>query len=227
MTLSSLGDCALVVSLGDDTDDATFSAAAALAETIRRTAIDGVIDVVPAFASVTIYYDVQRIGGYARFESKVAQLATAASDSGRSKLARRTIEIPVCYGGEYGPDLEEVARQAGVGLDELIELHAAAEYRVEAIGFVPGFGYLGGLPRKLHTPRRATPRPMVAAGSVGIGGAQTGVYPVASPGGWNLIGRTPLVMFDATRNEPALLHAGDRVRFRPISPEEFKTWKSE
>jgi len=135
------------------------------------------------------------------------------------------VEIPVCYGGEYGPDLAVVAAHTGLTPEEVIQLHSAAEYRVHAIGFSPGFPYLGGLPPRLNTPRRATPRPSVPAGSVGIGSAQTGVYPVASPGGWNLIGRTPRALFRLHKSPPALLLIGDRVKFRPITPGEFAAWK--
>jgi inhibitor of KinA len=226
MTLSPLGDSALVLTLGEEVDDAMSARVAGVAEAIRRAAVAGVVDVVPAFATVTVFYDVSRTGAYSGFEARVVAIANEAGDTTSRSPIGRTVEIPVCYGGEYGPDLETVAAHAGAGLDELIEMHSGAEYRVHAIGFVPGFGYLGGLPHKLHAPRRATPRPSVAVGSVGIGGSQTGVYPMVTPGGWNLIGRTPLVMFDATRNQPALLHTGDRVRFRAISSEEFVAWKS-
>lgn len=226
MIVTPLGDSALVLALGESVDEAVAAKVGATADGLRKAALAGVLDVVPAFASVTVFYDVARIGPYATFEAKVVEVATAAS-SATTRGGGRRIEIPVCYGGEFGPDLEDVARRAGATIAQAIEWHTGADYRVHAIGFVPGFGYLGGLPKKLHTPRRATPRPMVAAGSVGIGGAQSGIYPVATPGGWNVIGRTPLRMFDAGRAEPALLHPGDRVRFRAISPEEFAAWKSE
>jgi biotin-dependent carboxylase-like uncharacterized protein len=131
------------------------------------------------------------------------------------------VEIPVCYGGEYGPDLDGVAAHSGLSAAEVIARHERAEYLVHAIGFSPGFPYLGGLPPELATPRRTTPRLRVSPGSVAIGGGQTGVYPLETPGGWNLIGRTSLRLFDPWRKEPALLRAGDRVRFRAISADEF------
>jgi inhibitor of KinA len=134
--------------------------------------------------------------------------------------------IPVCYGGEFGPDLAEVAAHAGLDEGATSALHSGAKYRVHAVGFAPGFPYLAGLPGKLHIPRRATPRTRVPAGSIGIGGAQTGVYPLSTPGGWRLIGRTPLRLFrPENETEPALLRPGDRVRFQAISPEEFAAWK--
>jgi len=135
--------------------------------------------------------------------------------------APRVVEIPVCYGGDLGPDLDDVARMHELSPDEVVRLHSAAEYLVYMIGFMPGFAYLGGLPERIATPRRKTPRTAVPAGTVGIGGRQTGVYPLVSPGGWNLIGRTPVKIFDIARAEPTLLGTGDRVRFRPMTRAEF------
>lgn len=133
----------------------------------------------------------------------------------------RQIEIPVCYGGEFGPDLDEVANQLGLTPDRVIELHCSATYLVYFLGFVPGFAYLGELPSALVLPRLATPRRKVPAGSVGIAGTQTGVYPFATPGGWRLLGRTPLAMFRPDRRQLSLLTIGDHVRFTPVSPERF------
>ncbi len=135
--------------------------------------------------------------------------------------APRLVEIPVCYGSEYGPDLEDVAALHELTSAEVIRRHSAPPYRVQFLGFLPGFAYLSGLPPGLETPRRDTPRLSVPAGAVGIGGAQTGVYPLESPGGWQIIGRTPLILFDLNREPPALLRAGDRVRFVPISEETY------
>ena len=133
----------------------------------------------------------------------------------------RQVEIPVCYGGEFGPDLDELSSMHGLTLPEAIELHASVEYVVFFLGFVPGFAYLGGLPKALATPRLATPRRNVPAGSVGIAGDQTGVYPFATPGGWRLVGRTPVAIFQPDRRDMSLLSIGDRVRFAPISRETF------
>lgn len=225
MTLAPLGDSAFVLSWGNEVDETALARVRAVADALNRAALDGVRDVVPAFATVTVYYDIAHTGPCEGFVTRVQDIADRADASTLRAADARQIEIPVCYGGEYGPDLELVAQQAGVGLDKVIEWHRAVEYRVHAIGFVPGFAYLGGLPKKLQTPRRATPRAIVPAGSVGIGGAQTGIYPLATPGGWNVIGRTPLALFDVARHEPAMLRVGDRVRFRAITPEEFQTWK--
>lgn len=225
MLLSPLGDSALVIAIGDEVDDGTIAQVRGVADALRTAQLPGVIDVVPAFASVTICYDIAHTGAYAAFESRVLELATAAAESAPKASSAQLIEIPVCYGGDFGPDLPAVAGQAGATPAEVTEWHSGVEYRVHAIGFVPGFAYLGGLPRRLQMPRRASPRQVVAAGSVGIGGLQTGVYPAETPGGWNIIGRTPLVMFDLKREQPALLRAGDRVKFRAISREEFARWK--
>lgn len=225
MVLSPLGDAAVVLSLGGEVDATILARVGALSAALRAAGGPGIVDVVPAFATVTVFYDIARTGRYDAFERRLAELADRALEALPRAPAARQVEIPVCYGGEYGPDLEAVALRAGVGLEAVIESHSAAEYRVDAIGFVPGFAYLEGLPARLHTPRRPTPRPHVPAGSVGIGGAQTGVYPIETPGGWNLIGRTPVALFDLGRSEPSRLRVGDEVRFRPMTPEEFAAWK--
>lgn len=224
MTLSPLGDSAVVVALGSGLDEAVLRRVRALATALERDRPAGVVEVVPAFASVTVFYDAVHTGGYARLCAEIEARAAKAEAVLVSQEAR-TFEIPVCYGGEAGPDLSEVAARAGLSTEAVVALHTGSDYLVHAIGFAPGFAYLGGLPEKLHTPRRATPRTAVPAGTVGIGGAQTGVYPLATPGGWNLIGRTPRRLFDAGRAEPALLRTGDRVRFRAISVGELAAWR--
>jgi KipI family sensor histidine kinase inhibitor len=226
MTFSPLGDTAVVLALGEADDAAEIARVRAVARAIERQRPSGVVDVVPAFARVTVFYDVARIVSFAALAAELERIAAAAgSDESESEVRR--VEIPVCYGGESGPDLGAVAAHAGISPDEAVALHRDGDYWVQAIGFVPGFAYLGGLPEKLKTPRRATPRASVPAGSVGIGGAQTGIYPLATPGGWNLIGRTPLRLFDVARDEPALLRAGDRVKFRALTPEEFAQMERE
>jgi len=220
MTLSPLGDSAMVLTLGNVVDESMVARVKSLASVIEERRLPGVFDVVPAFATVAVFYDPARPGGYAQLVGELGAIAVAAADDGTVGAVRR-LEIPVCYGGEFGPDLEAVAAQHHLEPAEVIALHSSADYLVQAIGFVPGFAYLGGLPATLATARRATPRREVPAGSLGIGGDQTGVYPLATPGGWNLIGRTPVRMFDPDRAEPAVLRTGDRVRFRPIDPRAF------
>lgn len=181
---------------------------------------------VPAFASLTVHYDPARVPPgppdatpYARFSTALRHVLQGAT-AGTSDPPR-VVEIGVVYGGEYGPDIEDVAQGAGLPVEEVIRLHTSVEYVVHMVGFIAGFGYLGGLPSRLATPRRSRPRMRVPASSVGIGGSQTGVYPVDSPGGWNLIGRTPLRMFDPAREPATLLRTGDRVRFVALAPDEL------
>lgn len=225
MTLVPLGDSALLIVLGELIDEAMAARVRALAAEFERHPPVGVVDVVPAFASVAVFYDVTRVAGLDRLRADVEALVTRAEASVVSVEGRR-IEIPVSYGGAYGPDLDAVAAHTGLRPAEVIALHSSPEYLVHAIGFAPGFPYLGGMPEKLVMPRRATPRPRVPIGSVGIGGAQTGVYPIATPGGWNIIGRTPMRLFDPQREPPALLKPGDRVKFRPMYEGEFEPAKN-
>lgn len=228
MRFSPLGDRAVLITLGDSIDEATHRRVRAVTACIDAAPPPGFVDRVPAFASVAVHYEPLLLdGGDSRspHEIFVATLQQLLADVRDDALPPpRTIEIPVCYGGELGPDLEDVARQHGLDAREVIDIHAAGEYLVYMVGFMPGFAYLGGLSSRIATPRRPTPRTAVPAGSVGIGGEQTGVYPLPSPGGWNLIGRTPLRIFDIARDEPALLVTGDRVRFRPLSIDEFRAW---
>ena len=152
----------------------------------------------------------------------------AISRGGRRKqrdTGKRLVEIPVCYEAEFALDLEEVSRQAQIDPTKIVDLHCAAQYRVNCIGFTPGFPFLGGLDKRLATPRRSIPRKEIPAGSVAIAGGQTGIYPMKSPGGWNIIGRTPLHLFDPRKDPPALLRPGDRVRFRAITRSEFEALK--
>lgn len=194
---------------------------------IERDGLGWIEEVVPSAASVLVVVDPRRVAT-AACERAVREAVNAADAQGlETREGSREVVIPVCYDGEFGPDLSEIASGAGLSCAQAIELHASGAYVVECIGFSPGFGYLAGLPRDLHAPRLGAPRTRVPAGSVGIAGAKTGVYPQGTPGGWRLIGRTPLVMFDATREYPSLLAAGDRVRFSPISREEFdRQWRA-
>ena len=220
MSVAPLGDSAAVITLGEGIDAAMAGRVQAVVGALARNPPPGVVDVVPAFASIAVFFDSVIVG---EFEQRRAALEAVVAGAGKNPVShpRRAVEVPVCYDDEFGPDLDAVARHARRTAADVVGLHSAAEYLVHAIGFLPGFPYLGGLPSELATPRRATPRSRVAAGSVGIGGAQTGIYPFESPGGWNLIGRTPLRLFDPARAQPALLHAGDRVQFQAISRGEF------
>jgi KipI family sensor histidine kinase inhibitor len=188
-----------------------------LTHALRDSDIEGVLDVVPSYASLAVYYDPGRIP-YDQITSRVEAATESARAPGHSveigNEGRRTIRIPVRYDGE---DLADVAARTGLTREQVIQLHAAREYHVYVIGFVPGFAYLGELDPALVLPRRATPRKRVPAGSVAIAEAQTGIYPFLTPGGWHLIGTTSATMFDVSAAEPALLRVGDSVVFEPIS----------
>ncbi|HEX2852335.1 MAG TPA: 5-oxoprolinase subunit PxpB [Opitutaceae bacterium] len=221
MRVSALGDNAVTAGLGDEIGPKTLHRVRAFAAKVAAARLPGVTDVVPAFASVTVFYDPAKFAAgnespYACLRRQLLTLAHAPGADGHF-AGGREVAIPVCYGGANGPDLETVAAHAGIPAAEVIRMHADAAYVVHAIGFAPGFPYLGGLPEKLHVPRLATPRAAVPAGSVGIGGGQTGVYPLETPGGWQVIGRTSLALFDPSRAEPSLLHVGDRVKFQAVA----------
>jgi antagonist of KipI len=226
MTLSPLGDSAVIISFGETVDSATAARVQAVSREIERHRPAGVVDVVPAFASIAVFFDAAHLPNRQALKADLEMLA-ARAEAAVVSLPVRTVEIPVCYDGEFAPDLTAVAAHTKLSPEEVVRLHAGGDYQVHAIGFAPGFPYLGGLPAELATPRRATPRPQVSAGSVGIGGAQTGIYPLETPGGWNLIGRTPVSLFEPDRAEPSLLRSGDRVKFRPISPKEFRAKSAE
>jgi KipI family sensor histidine kinase inhibitor len=220
MTLSPLGDSAVLLRLGDTIDAAMATRVRALAAAIKRQPPAGVTDVVPAFASVAVFYDVVPAFDFAALWAELSVIATRA-ESDVTPASSRRVEVPVAYGGDFGPDLAAVAEHAAVSPAEAVALHRDAGYVVYAIGFTPGFPYLGGLPPRLAMPRRATPRAVVPAGSVAIGGVQAGIYPIASPGGWNVIGRTPLRLFDWRRPDAALLQPGDEVRFVEMDRADF------
>lgn len=208
--LEALGDRAILLRVGEQIDDAVQSRVRALCAHLEQQLPAGVIELVPAFTTVAVHYDPRQV----RFAELAAVLHERANSVDEEVTPpSRTLLIPVRYGGVAGPDLEHVATNAGLTPDEVVRLHAAGEYVVHMIGFAPGFPYLGGLDARIACARRDTPRTRVHAGSVGIGGSQTGVYPIESPGGWQIIGRTELKLFDPARDPAALLKPGDRVRF--------------
>ena len=212
------GDSAFVVEFEERIDPAVNARAIAMAERLRAEPIAGVRDVVPTYRSVAIYFDPLQTNHdalVARLEHDAAQPVQAAQPGAE------LIRIPVCYGGELGPDLGRVAEFARMSESAVVDLHAGATYRVFMLGFVPGFAYLGIVDARIAAPRRETPRVRVPRGSVGIAGAQTGIYPAETPGGWQLIGRTPVRPFDAARSDPFLMKAGDDVRFYAVDRAEF------
>ncbi len=213
--IQPLSGDAWLLELGDAIDDDCNARAHALAAAIRAAAPLWLCDVVPAYASVGVFFDSRMLAAIEVREWLLQQWA-ALSHPLASASTANTVEIPVLYGGGVGPDLASAAAELGLAPDDLAQRHAAGLYRVAMIGFAPGFPYLSGLDPALALPRLATPRTHVPAGSVAIGGAQTGVYPRDSPGGWRLLGRTPTRLFDPTREPPCLLAPGDFVRFRAI-----------
>jgi inhibitor of KinA len=239
MEIIPLGDSALMVRVREQFEDApeeTLDDVLRTLQQLRNAAIPGVIEVAPAYTSVAVFFDPVAVAKarerpgevFGWLKEQILHVVAAGGDRGKRRKTKgtiRSVEIPVCYDPEFAPDLDDVARRAGLSTTEVVDLHSTAEYRVACIGFVPGFPFLTGLPKTLATPRRATPRKEIPPGSVGIGGAQTGIYPLRSPGGWNLVGRTPLKLFDPTKNPPALLCAGDCVRFRAITREVFEASK--
>jgi KipI family sensor histidine kinase inhibitor len=213
--VESFGDAAVLITLDSEATEASAARAQALARRIRESVAGGdpLDAVVPAATSVLVHIDPTRVeAAIERLEALADQLEP---EDDRWPDDRPTVEIPVRYGGTDGPDLEAVADATGLSPERVIELHAGAEYRALFLGFVPGFAYLGPLPRELVLPRRATPRVRVPAGSVAIAGTQAAVYPIESPGGWHLLGRTSIPMWDPGRDPPAMLMPGGRVRFVP------------
>ena len=213
----SVGDRALAVEFGDTIDRRLSRQVLRLDRAVRAAPPPGVVETVPTFRSLMVHYD-----PLATSRADLEQAITALVDGGEAADAdARLWHIPVCYAGEFAPDLDEVARLAGLAADDVVALHSGRHYHVYMLGFLPGFPYMGDLPPQLALPRRADPRVRVAAGSVAIATALTAIYPYESPGGWHLIGATPIRLFDAARTPPALLAAGDMVLFEPIDPDMF------
>lgn len=227
--IKPLSENAVVAYFGEKICQGTHERIRMFNNAIQLRPFAGFVESVPAFVSLTVYYDPVQVladellegkQAYERVARYLRQLPVERGEGASTKLT--PIDIPVCYSAGHGPDLDEVAGHHGLQVDEVIALHSSALYTVYMIGFMPGFPYLGGMPEKIATPRKASPRKQVAAGSVGIAGHQTGIYPAHSPGGWQIIGRTPLKLFDREKPPFTLLKAGDRVRFYPISEAEFE-----
>ncbi|WP_052504549.1 5-oxoprolinase subunit PxpB [Rossellomorea aquimaris] len=235
-SLRPLGDHAIVIQLGKSIQQETHEMVKAVTTFFENLTIDWLVELIPAFTTVTLYYDpIKIIESHKPFQntlpytivcSEIEQLLSKLTTLEQSDA--RIVDIPVCYGGEFGPDLEEVANHNHMSTEDVIEKHTNGDYLVYMIGFAPGFPYIGGMSPEIATPRRESPRLKIPAGSVGIAGEQTGVYPIETPGGWQLIGRTPLKLFKPNDDDsPSLLKAGDRIRFTPISLEEYKALEEE
>jgi KipI family sensor histidine kinase inhibitor len=232
MRIEPLGDSALIVRVVDEFErdpEAALDAVLAATRYLEAAAIPGMTELAPAYTTIGVFFNPTRVESATPDDSpfdilaaRIQSILNAAAFENESERVPQGIEVPVCYESEFALDLADVAAHTGLSEDEVIRRHRSGGYRVSCVGFTPGFPYLSGLPAELITPRRATPRTEISAGAVAIGGAQTGIYPRKSPGGWNVIGRTPLRLFDVQREPPALFQAGDQVRFRQISREEFE-----
>ncbi|MBA4138305.1 MAG: kinase inhibitor [Opitutus sp.] len=227
MLIRPLGDKALRVEVGERIDEATQARVQAACAAIEAASLPGVRELVPAYTTITVHYDPAAIAHAGAPSDDLAgwlgmRLEQVVKSAAKVKTTKpRIVEIPVCYGGEFGLDLARVAARAKLSPEAVVQRHVKGDYRVALVGFAPGFPYLIGLPKELATPRHAKPRIVVPAGSVGIAGEQTGIYPFATPGGWNLIGRTAVPLFDPLAEPPAHLQTGDRVKFRAITADEF------
>lgn len=210
------GDTALVVDFGNQVDLNVSAKVLALAGRLDALKIDGIIETVPTIRSLSIYYEPLTVSAI-RLEREIAGILEHLEET---QATGRRYEIPVCYDAELAPDLEQVAAQCNLRPDQVIEIHSSRTYHVYMLGFLPGLAYLGDLPPELSLPRRTAPRPKIPAGSLGIGGKLTCVYPMATPCGWHLIGRSPISLWDS--REGALLRAGDKVKFNPVSLREFR-----
>jgi len=217
MQIEIASDSSLLVRVGEGASIEMFSVVTTLFRQLRALRDPRIRNIHPAYASVLIDFDPLQIS-----HAELSELIEGVANFGKELPdAFRVVKIPVCYGGEFGPDLPFVAECSGLSIEEVVRVHSSANYVVHFLGFSPGFGYLDGLPAQLECPRLESPRARVAVGSVGIAGRQTGVYPLESPGGWQLIGRTPVRMFDPAANPPTRLEPGDKVQFVEIARAAF------
>ncbi|WP_255547598.1 5-oxoprolinase subunit PxpB [Mucilaginibacter sp. dw_454] len=222
-----LSECAVTLEFGQSINLQLLDAVSAYNQLLHQQPFHGFNTAIPAYTTLTVLFDPvvvsqADLSGATCFDKVSNYLQRLNQHQKELKETTATrIAIPVCYGSDYGPDLQEVADLHRLSIEEVIEIHSQAVYKVYMIGFVPGFAYLGGLDERLETPRKSSPRKKVPAGSVGIAGMQTGIYPMQTPGGWQLIGRTPVKLFDVNRAQPSLLKAGDEIMFTPITEKEF------
>lgn len=216
------GDSSILIEFGKEINPEINGKITSLVQLMKEQHIEGVVDMIPAFCTLLVNYD-PRVITYEEIRNRMEKLLKIETRASESR--RRVYEIPVCYGGEYGPDIENIAEHAGLSVEEVIRIHSSRDYLIYMLGFLPGFCYLGGLDERIHTPRLANPRIKINAGSVGIGGSQTGIYPLDSPGGWQLMGMTPVKTYDPEREVPILVEAGDYIRFVPVDESEYKRIK--
>jgi len=229
-----IGESAVLIEFGRKIDKDIHKTVRMFGEYLDKHPFEGMIEYVPAFSTVTIFYDIMKLrirkvdkgikeSSYEIVSSLINNMLDNFNVSMNEKV--RIMKIPVCYGGQFGPDLHYVAEYNKIPVDRVIEIHSNNDYVVYMIGFAPGFPYLGGMSEKIAAPRRKSPRRSVPKGSVGIAGMQTGVYPISTPGGWQIIGNTPKVLFSTSKCPPSILCPGDVVRFYPISSDEYDKYK--
>jgi inhibitor of KinA len=229
-TIFPLGDAAATIDFGNVIDESINSYVLALFHSLNENHIPGITELSPAYSSLTVYYDIMTVRKrYPLYKSAfdsikeiiTEKLAEPVKDAA---FKREFVKIPVCYDAEFALDAEELGKTKNINMDDLIRIHTAKTYTVYMLGFLPGFTYMGKLDNEISMPRKVNPRPRVEAGSVGIAGQQTGIYPLPSPGGWQIIGRTPLRLFNADNNDFTLLKPGDQVQFYSISKDEFNSY---
>ena len=218
MKFLNCGETALTVQFSDEISESVNRRIRFVAARLSGGAVKGVRECVPTFVSLTVYFDPFQIS-VKKLKARIESINSEFVD-GKAGIKRIFI-IPVCYEGDFAPDIKDVADHAGLSVNEVISIHTGTDYLIYMLGFLPGFPYLGGLDQRIHTPRLNSPRTRIPPGAVGIGGEQTGIYPLASPGGWRLIGQTPLKPYDPEREEPILYKAGDYIRFKAINKDEY------
>jgi KipI family sensor histidine kinase inhibitor len=218
------GDSAVNMEFGSNISEEVNKKIRAMALSIEVKSIHGIVEMVPTYRSLMIHYDPLKVDFYElvntlkKIEQKLDNIVLPAPE---------VIEIPTLYGGDWGPDLENVARYNNITVEKVVEIHTSKEYLIFMLGFTPGFPYLGGMDMRIAAPRLQTPRTRIPGGSVGIAGEQTGIYPLSSPGGWQLIGRTPIKLFDPYRENPILLKSGNYIKFKSINEEDYKKIEKE
>ena len=210
----TVGDSSVLIEFGKEISPEINARIATMIKLMKVQQIEGIVDMIPSFCALLINYD-SRVISYSDLNKRLENVLKL--DAKAEVAAAEVFEIPVCYGGKFGPDMANLVEHSGLSEKEIIEIHSGSDYLIYMLGFLPGFPYLGGLDERIHIPRLANPRIKIPAGSVGIGGAQTGIYPLDSPGGWQLLGQTPVKTYDPEREVPILFEAGDYIRFVPVS----------
>lgn len=219
MKFLKAGDSALIIELGNEISPIINYNLKKITDYLDSLNHKAIKDLLPTYRSIIVYYDPMMIS----FDElkEMVEKNCVADDSQMLSVKKEIIEVPVLYGGEYGPDIENIASHNNLTIEEVINIHTSGEYLVYMLGFTPGFPYLGGMDKRIATPRLTTPRTKIPAGSVGIAGEQTGLYPIESPGGWQLLGRTPLNFFDSVKENPFVVAAGQYIKFKAITEEEY------